>query len=376
MAKTPTADAFYESFLAKPDPIRGEPTRAKLVTLRECLYANASQIPTTRGGGLYGYLGAIIPAAEYLALPNAAAFVTPVHPGNLLAHGHAGTSHEIADALRAHAEQIRQFEEYQVLMQALRRQIIDTVEEKYIMSLRNKYTRYNAVSPTAMITHLFDTYGKITPEDMLKNEQHLNEPWDGSEPFELVIERIQECIELATEAGRPYSAEQIMDRAFRIVAQTGLYPDDLKEWKKKAEADKTWENYKPFMLDAQRSYRENQQTTKQAGYGMNAEQFDMLANLMTAATVNNNKTDDKVLTEILKRLDNIEKQNESNRNPGGEPKKKGSFKDHGSYCWTHGHRVGPKHNSATCRSKAEGHQDAATRENTMGGNQIGKKTEA
>jgi hypothetical protein len=129
------------------------------------------------------------------------------------------------------------------------------------------------------------------------------------------------------------------------------------------------------MLEAQRSYRENQQTTKQAGYGMNADQFELLANLMTTATINN-KSEDKVLTEILKRLDNIEKQNELNRNPGGESKKKGSFKDHGSYCWTHGHRVGPKHTSATCQSKAEGHQDAATRENTMGGSQVGKKTEA
>ena len=37
------------------------------------------------------------------------------------------------------------------------------------------------------------------------------------------------------------------------------------------------------------------------------------------------------------------------------------------YCWTHGYRVHKNHNSANCKSKAPGHQDAATRENTMGG---------
>jgi hypothetical protein len=284
MAETPTADSLYKSFLAKPDPIRGKPTRAKLVNLRECLYANASQIPTPLGGGLYGYLGALIPAADYLALPNAIAFVTPVHPGNLLAQGHRGTSHEIADALRAITEVIRQYEEYQVLMQALRRQIIETVEELYFMSLRNKYTRYNALSPTTILDHLFTNYGKLTPEDMLRNEQRMNEPWDGTEPFELIIERIQECIDLAE---RPYSEERIMDRAFRIVAQTGVYPDDLKEWKKKPLADKTWVRFQTFMLEAQRMYREQQQTTKQAGYGMNAEQFELLVNLMSAATSTN-----------------------------------------------------------------------------------------
>jgi len=44
-----------------------------------------------------------------------------------------------------------------------------------------------------------------------------------------------------------------------------------------------------------------------------------------------------------------------------------------SYCWTHGYRVAPNHNSSTCRSKAEGHKDEATRSNTMGGSTAGKE---
>jgi hypothetical protein len=217
---------------------------------------------------------------------------------------------------------------------------------------------------------------------MFRNEQRLNEPWDGTEPFELVIERIQECIDLAVEAERPYSGEQIMDRAFRIVAQTGVYPDDLKEWKKKLPADKTWPRFQTFMLESQQTYRKQQQTTKQAGHGMNArhgmnaKQFKLLSNLMSAATSNNNnKSDDKVLSEILKRFDNFDKKIEAICKPVGERKKQGAFKDHGSYCWTHGYRVGPKHTSENCRSKAEGHKDTATRENNMGGSQLGKQTE-
>ena len=41
--------------------------------------------------------------------------------------------------------------------------------------------------------------------------------------------------------------------------------------------------------------------------------------------------------------------------------------DLNGYCWTHGYKVHKNHNSANCRSKAPGHQDAATRENPMGG---------
>eukprot|EP00957_Ditylum_brightwellii_P177989 13557358-Ditylum_brightwellii.AAC.1 len=42
------------------------------------------------------------------------------------------------------------------------------------------------------------------------------------------------------------------------------------------------------------------------------------------------------------------------------------------YCWSCGYRIDKKHNSVTCSSKKDGHQDAATRSNTMGGSQAFK----
>jgi hypothetical protein len=181
MAKVPTADEIASSFLERPMPIIGKPTRALLIPLRDIVHSNASQIKTTLGGGIYGYLGAMLEPAVYTALDNAAAFQIPEHPGNVLADELAGTQYAIADALRANKEKLRQYDEYNAVMQALRKQIIDTVEEKFIMSLRNKYTRYNSVHPKALLKYLFDTYGKITPEDVIENEKKFTEGWDGDE---------------------------------------------------------------------------------------------------------------------------------------------------------------------------------------------------
>jgi hypothetical protein len=44
-----------------------------------------------------------------------------------------------------------------------------------------------------------------------------------------------------------------------------------------------------------------------------------------------------------------------------------------SYCWSHGYQVAKSHTSATCNMKKSGHQDAATKINTMGGVQWGKE---
>ena len=52
----------------------------------------------------------------------------------------------------------------------------------------------------------------------------------------------------------------------------------------------------------------------------------------------------------------------------GEPRKFNYTRNMGNYCWSHGHHpVGVKHDSSTCKHKKEGHQDAATATNRMGG---------
>ena len=46
-----------------------------------------------------------------------------------------------------------------------------------------------------------------------------------------------------------------------------------------------------------------------------------------------------------------------------------------TYCWSHGHHpVGAKHTSIACTNKKEGHQDAATATNRMGGDNFWPRT--
>jgi hypothetical protein len=43
-----------------------------------------------------------------------------------------------------------------------------------------------------------------------------------------------------------------------------------------------------------------------------------------------------------------------------------------SYCWSHGYQVTRSHTSATCNVRKSGHQESATKIDTMGGVQWGK----
>jgi predicted RNase H-like nuclease (RuvC/YqgF family) len=44
-----------------------------------------------------------------------------------------------------------------------------------------------------------------------------------------------------------------------------------------------------------------------------------------------------------------------------------------SYCWSHGYQVAKSHTSATCNVRKNGHQEAATKIDTMGGVQWGNE---
>jgi predicted RNase H-like nuclease (RuvC/YqgF family) len=44
-----------------------------------------------------------------------------------------------------------------------------------------------------------------------------------------------------------------------------------------------------------------------------------------------------------------------------------------SYCWSHGYQVAKSNTSATCNVRKNGHQEAATKIDTMGGVQWGKE---
>ena len=80
--------------------IIGEPTNTSIKLLKKEIYANASAIPSTRGGGGHGHLGLVMPAASYLALAGQA-FDLPTQPG--VAPAHAAPCYAGADR----AENIR-----------------------------------------------------------------------------------------------------------------------------------------------------------------------------------------------------------------------------------------------------------------------------
>jgi hypothetical protein len=176
-----------------------------------------------------------------------------------------------------------------------------------------------------------------------------------------------------------------------------LFPDACHAWQSRAIAGKTWAQFKLDVAIAHREFRLTNQTAQQSGFhsaNMMIEKgreetkqdtVDAIAQLaMTTAsdrrivailtTTNANLATQlkAAQAQILQLKDEIAALKNKIK-PDWQGQRPIKTTNNDSYCWSHGYQVAKSHLSATCNMKKSGHQDAATKNNPMGGFQWGKE---
>ena len=416
----PSVEDFTNAFPNHLPPIVGEPTYQTLKELKDQLKANAASIPTTLGGGNHGYLGLILSPAAYATI-SPTAFVEPAYPGQHPAIP-AGTNAATTSAIiRRHTEDMQQWREFKNVSTALKNQLLGAVDDIYVRAMRDHHVGYMNQSIRNLLNHLFNNYGNITQLELEDNDTKMRTLWDPNSPFDCLIQQLEDGQDYADDGGQPYTTDQLLRIAYTLIFKTGLYFKDCKAWNAKPNNEKTWNNFKAHFQRAQRLLRDQLRTTKQAGFTSNLatqhntnntqpppEYCDALVNLATSAAAdrdlltklattvanindhihqlnkppitsvpNSDATTATALssitssvTDLRQQVADLKRENEQLRQR--QPRRPRTRRDNGNYCWTHGYRVGNQHTSATCQNKAPGHQDNATRANTMGGSEANK----
>jgi hypothetical protein len=394
-------EAMIDSFPNRHIPkIFGIPTYASINAVKASLAQNAVSISSTRGGGQHGYLGMVLSAPVYHTVTGGQAFALPLNPGNIIAMNTPS-----AMQVRTHSETLREWREYNNIEQALKKQLADSLDPIYLRAVRDPYVGYNNRSLRELIAHLIQLYGNITPPELKQNDVRFNSPWDPSTPFESLIDQIKTAVEYADAGNQAYTPAQVVNTAFTLVFNTGLYFDECKLWHRQADAP-TWQGFKTFFLQATNELRIQQQTAQRAGFhnanaawgsqeqhhGSEAnyndaqytEATEALANLATAtatdrttfatmtttmanltAQVTTQGVEIAALTKQLAAALAGKNAPRNDRNPTPRI-------DQGGYCWSHGYLVTATHTGITCKKQKDGHKAAATRQNTMGGSTFGK----
>jgi hypothetical protein len=183
----------------------------------------------------------------------------------------------------------------------------------------------------------------------------------------------------------------IVNAAYTLMFNTGLYPDACRAWQSRAIAAKTWAQFKIDFATAHQEFCLTNQTAQQSGFrsaNMMIEQgrddsmqetAEAIAQLATATasdwgTVATLTTTNAKLANQLEAAHALIAQLKSEIEtlkikikPVWQGQRPTITTNNNSYCWSHGYQVARSHTSATCNVRKTGHQETATKIDTMGG---------
>jgi len=321
-------------------PIIGRPDPLSLGILQGELYANAISVPTELGGGSYGHLALVMPAAEYVTMDGAIAYIAPAHPGVQADVPINATAVQITQLNRQHDKALDRHMLHANVSNALKQQLLEAVDDMFVSILRHQRLRYSQVAPQQLLQHLINTYNIVTEETLEDNRNRLSAEWNPDEGMEVLYTRITNVQQFAAEAGDTHriSDSTAMHLILTALARTGMFTDACADWRKRNPADQTLDTFKNDMDHAWKE-RNRRVKAKDVGY------HDALSANMEALSAG-----------------------------GKEHKPPGNAKPSATvdsvkmyYCWSHGLGFSDKHTSHSCLNKKDGHQDDATVKARKGG---------
>ena len=370
--------------------IHGEPTYESLQTMLNQLKANARSVRTVLGGGQHGYLGLLLSREQYEVLAPGTPFVTPAHPGQLVVPPFQ-LPHLTHQIISTHSEQVRLYNECYHVGQALRKQVVTALDDSYLSALKNRQTNTITVALPDIILYLFRNYGRVTPAALVDEEQKvLQWTFDPNLPIVLVFNKVADLMDLASAAGSPYTAKQLINFAYVIINRTGKFRNGIREWNRLPDVQQTWDNFTAHFNNAHRELRESGDLTindttfhtanliqevvegVQQALAPTAEDEEEVEDIMHHANAVTDASTQQTLLmqQMLQMMQQMQTQFAATKNQDNSSQRQSNTSSKRTrtttnrYCWTHGACA---HSSVNCRSKKPGHQDDATFQDMKGG---------
>jgi hypothetical protein len=342
------------------------------------------------GGGRHGHLGIIMTNEEYFAVA-VDVFPVPNNPGPSAAVVAGITAAVIAETTRLHKEATQVYRTYHNVDQDIKKLIIESFGDTYLNALSDEIVGYANCTSLQLLTHLLTYYAMIAFTELTQNYERLNAPYDHNQLIETLLQKIQDARAFAVAGGQPYGAAMIVNVAYTLVFNTGLFPDACRAWKSRVIAGKTWAQFKLDFATAHREFRLTNQTSHQSGFhsaNMMIEKgreetmqdtVNAIAQLATAtasdrgtvATLTTSNVNiatqlEAAQAQIAQLKDDIAALKNKIK-PAWQGQRPIKTTNNDSYCWSHGYQVAKSHTSATCNMKKSGHKDVANKSNPMGG---------
>ena len=208
---------------------------------------------------MLGLLFLTVLPAVYATL-STIAFVPPVNPGTEPSIPTGATGTVISDLRYRHTEATNIFTEYKNTGKALRHLLLASTDKLYVRYLRQKYIGYGKTTTLALLEHIYSTYANISASALQENDKRLQAPYDSSQPFETLIDQVENAVDYTSTGDTPHTLDQVVGIASQLVFQTSLFNNDCKIWRRQPADVRTWTHLKEFFATSHQEWRESQTT--------------------------------------------------------------------------------------------------------------------
>ena len=122
------------------------------------------------------------------------------------------TSHANYNMRIAHTKEVRLFREVTGVGKALIQQIVGTVEEDYMMDIRNRIINSINNTVTGALKHLQDKYGQLMPHELLEREYIVKKTiYSPRDPIATVFSAFKEFFEFNDITDKLYTKLQAVN---------------------------------------------------------------------------------------------------------------------------------------------------------------------
>jgi hypothetical protein len=247
--------------------------------------------------------------------------------------------------------------------QAIKKLIIEAFDNAYLNALSDEIVCYANCTSLQLLTHLLTYYAMIAPTELTQNYERLKTSYDPNQPIKTLFQQIQDARACVVAGGQPYGNAMIINVAYTLVFNTGLFTDACRAWQSRAVTGKTWAQLKIDFATAHHEFRLTNQTAQQSGFhsaNMMIEQgrtksmqdtAEAIAKLATATASDRStvatlttknarlethlEADNALIVQLKKEISTLKKKIK----PAWQGQRHVRTTNNDSYCWSHSYEV-------------------------------------
>ena len=251
----------------------GDPTFQAILYSQNQLKANAASILANIGGGHFGLFGLIIQSKTYETLTGSP-FVKHTNPGTRPSYPTGILVETASEILWQHKVNQGEFHTMHNTYLVLTKQIVRAFDGLYLKVIKIRHVKFLGVPSLDIIQHLYKSYGTINQVDIDDNEKKMSKHYDSTLPIEVLFDKIEEGMEVAEAASFSYNKNQILQKSYLLIIQTGKYKESCIEWNGKAMGNLLWPIFKAHLSKAHSENLHIEQATSQVSGFANAAVYE------------------------------------------------------------------------------------------------------